>query len=188
MTPTTPLRIGIPSIAPRLVSAYADDLRVRKLLEPVVEAGFLEPNVMVGNLRPGRVVRLRTTEESTLGSLERTCGMAYDAELADRVRGALSAEKNVREVKMFGGLAFMVNDQMVACVSGGGGALLVRVARDRDAEYLDVNGARRAEMGKGRSMGEGWITIDEEALVEDKDLHFWIDAVLEYNAQKTRER
>ena len=89
---------------------------------------------------------------------------------------------------MFGGLAFMVNEKMVACVSGGGGALLVRVSRSRDAEYLEVAGARRAEMGKGRSMGEGWITVDEEALTEDRDLHFWIDAVLEYNAEETAER
>ena len=79
---------------------------------------------------------------------------------------------------MFGGLAFMVNEKMVACVSGGGGALLVRVARDRDAEYLGVVGARRAEMGQGRTMGEGWITVDQGALATDEDLHFWIDAVL----------
>ncbi|SHN71292.1 Transcriptional regulator of competence genes, TfoX/Sxy family [Geodermatophilus obscurus] len=89
---------------------------------------------------------------------------------------------------MFGGLAFMVDEKMVACVSGGGGALLVRVSRSRDAEYLEVAGARRAEMGKGRSMGEGWITIDEAALTEDRHLHFWIDAVLEYNAEKTAKR
>ena len=86
---------------------------------------------------------------------------------------------------MFGGLAFMVNKKLVACVPGGGGALLVRVSRSRDAEYLEVAGARRAEMGKGRSMGEGWITVAEEALTEDSDLQFWIDAVLEYNAEQT---
>ena len=85
---------------------------------------------------------------------------------------------------MFGGLAFMVDEKMVACVSAGGGALLVRVSRRRDAEYLEVVGARRAEMGE-RSMGEGWITVDEEALAEDRDLQFWIDAVLEHNAETT---
>jgi TfoX/Sxy family transcriptional regulator of competence genes len=88
---------------------------------------------------------------------------------------------------MFGGLAFMVDGKMVACVSGGGGALLVRVSRGRDAEYLDLVGARRAEMG-GRSMGEGWIAVDEEALTEDDDLRFWIDAVLQCNAELTAER
>jgi TfoX/Sxy family transcriptional regulator of competence genes len=113
--------------------------------------------------------------------------MAHDAELAERVRGALSAEQDVREVRMFGGLAFMVNEKMVACVSAGGGALLVRVSRSRDAAYLEVVGARRAEMGR-RSMGEGWITVDEEALIEDRGLQFWIDAVLEHNAETTAGR
>ncbi|MCZ2810267.1 TfoX/Sxy family protein [Modestobacter sp. VKM Ac-2979] len=108
--------------------------------------------------------------------------MAHDAELAARVRTALS-ERDVREVTMFGGLAFMVEEKMVACVSGGGGALLVRVSRSRDAEYLAVRGARRAEMGKGRSMGEGWIAVDEEALTGDEDLQFWVDAVLEHHAE-----
>ena len=89
---------------------------------------------------------------------------------------------------MFGGLTFMVDEKMVACVSGGGGALLVRVSRSRDAEYLEVAGARRAEMGKGRSMGEGWITVDEKALPDDRDLHFWIDAALEHNAEETARR
>ena len=111
--------------------------------------------------------------------------MTYDAELADRVRHAVSDAENVREVKMFGGLAFMVNEKMVACVSAGGGALLVRVSSSRDAEYLKVVGARRAEMGKNRLMGEGWITVDQEGLTEDRDLRFWIDAVLEYNAEMT---
>jgi TfoX/Sxy family transcriptional regulator of competence genes len=114
--------------------------------------------------------------------------VAYDAELADRVRGAVADEKDVREVTMFGGLAFMVNEKMVACVSAGGGALLVRVSGSRDAEYLAVAGARRAEMGKGRSMGEGWITVDEDALTDDRDLRFWIDAVLEYNGETTAGR
>ncbi|MGY1707039.1 TfoX/Sxy family protein [Geodermatophilus sp. SYSU D00697] len=114
--------------------------------------------------------------------------VAYDAGLAERVRRALAGQEDVREVRMFGGLAFMVGGRMVACVSGGGGALLVRVSRGRDAEYLEVVGARRAEMGKGRSMGEGWITVDGDALMADADLHFWTDAVLEYNAEETAER
>ena len=114
--------------------------------------------------------------------------MAYDVVLADRVRDALPAEKAVREVKMFGGLAFMVDEKMVACVSAGGGDLLVRVSRGRDAECLEVAGARRAEMGAGRSMGEGWIAVDGAALAADEDLGFWIDAVVEHNAEQTAAR
>jgi len=114
--------------------------------------------------------------------------VAYDAGLADRVRGALPGGEDVREVAMFGGLAFLVNEQLVACVSGGGGALLVRVSRSRDAEHLAVTGARRAEMGAGRSMGQGWITVEEEALTDDRQLRFWLDAVLAYNAERTAGR
>jgi TfoX/Sxy family transcriptional regulator of competence genes len=122
------------------------------------------------------------------GSPRRRQRVAYDTELADRVRGALSDAGSVREVKMFGGLAFMVGERMVVCVSGGGGALLVRVSRSRDAEYLEVAGARRAEMGKGRSMGEGWIAVDEDALADEGDLRFWIDAALAYHAETTAQR
>lgn len=111
--------------------------------------------------------------------------MAYDAALAERVRAALPAGRDVREVRMFGGLAFMVDDRMVACVSAGGGALLVRVSRERDAEYLAVAGARRAEMGAGRSMGEGWIAVDRDAVDDETALRFWVDAVLEHHAEAT---
>jgi TfoX/Sxy family transcriptional regulator of competence genes len=106
----------------------------------------------------------------------------YNAEVAERVRGVLSDRDHVREVRMFGGLAFMVDERMVVCVSRGG-ALLVRVAPERDAEYLKKAGAKRAEMGKGRSMGEGWITVDEEALERDEDLQYWMDASLDFHAQ-----
>jgi hypothetical protein len=115
--------------------------------------------------------------------------VAYDAELADRVREALPGERDVREVAMFGGLAFMVDEKMVVCVSAGGGALLVRVSPGRDAEHLEVAGARRAEMGPAaRSMGEGWITVDGDALADERALRFWLDAALAYNAELTAER
>ncbi|MGU3435095.1 TfoX/Sxy family protein [Actinomycetes bacterium M1A6_2h] len=113
--------------------------------------------------------------------------MAYYPELAERVRAALSGQKRLRERKMFGGLAFMVNEKMVTCVGTGGEALLVRVATDRDGEYLAVDGARRAEMSAERSMGEGWITVEDRVLDTDAGLQFWIDAVLEYNAEVTGE-
>lgn len=108
--------------------------------------------------------------------------MPYNAEVADRVRDVLSNRDHVREVTMFGGLAFMVDARMVVCVSGGGGALLVRVAPERDAEYRKKAGVERAEMGRGRSMGEGWITVGEEALEQDADLKYWVDASLAFHA------
>jgi TfoX/Sxy family transcriptional regulator of competence genes len=108
--------------------------------------------------------------------------VAYDSGTAERVRTAL-AGRQVREVKMFGGLAFMVDERMVVCVSAGGSDLLVRVSPDSDAQHLEKPGAVRAEMGKGRSMGEGWITVDKTALAEDKDFTYWMTAALSFHAQ-----
>ncbi|WP_152364980.1 TfoX/Sxy family protein [Microlunatus speluncae] len=109
--------------------------------------------------------------------------MPYDAELAERVRSALSGRDAVREIKMFGGLAFMLEERMVVCVSAGGAALLVRVSPDRDAELLTEPGAQRAEMGQGRSMGEGWITVDQDVVDSDDELRHWIDAALAFHAE-----
>lgn len=108
--------------------------------------------------------------------------MPYDSEVADRVRAALSDRVDVREVKMFGGLAFMVDERMVVCASGGGADLLVRVAPENDAEHLEKAGAARAEMGKGRSMGEGWITVDKNSIETDEDFQYWIDAAMSFHA------
>lgn len=108
--------------------------------------------------------------------------MAYSAELVDRVRGALSGRGQLREVKMFGGLAFMLDDRMVVTV-GGPGDLLVRIAPEHDAELVVKPGAHRAMMGRDRSMGEGWIAVDRQALQSEPDLQFWIDAALAYHAQ-----
>ena len=76
--------------------------------------------------------------------------MAESAELAQRVRRLLPECESSREVRMFGGLAFMRDDRMVVSVSGDG--LLARIAPERDAELVVRPGARRAEMGKGRSV------------------------------------
>ncbi|CAH0183991.1 TfoX/Sxy family protein [Rhodococcoides fascians] len=108
--------------------------------------------------------------------------MAYDELLADRIRDALWDQESLREQKMFGGLAFMVRDRMVVCVGTGNRALLVRVDGVREPEYLQLDGAHHAVMGKGRSMGEGWITVDAEALTSEQALQFWVGAALEHHA------
>lgn len=110
--------------------------------------------------------------------------MAYSRELADRVREALAGRPSVREVKMFGGLAFMVNDAMVVCVTSGGD-LLVRADPQRADDLLRAGGARPAEMGAGRAMAKGWIAVGEEAVTTDACLGSWLGVALEYNDTKT---
>ena len=66
--------------------------------------------------------------------------MAFSEELARRVRQALARRKGVEEKRMFGGIGFMLNGNLVAAASRRG--LLLRVGKDRQAEALAQSGAR----------------------------------------------
>lgn len=110
--------------------------------------------------------------------------MTYSGKIADRIRGALAAQPSVREVKMFGALAFMVNERMAVCVQSDGD-LLVRADPERADELLTANGARPAEMGAGRAMSNGWISVSEEAIATDSSFAFWIGVALEHNGMET---
>lgn len=102
------------------------------------------------------------------------------AELTGRVRMLLFAEPSLREVSMFGGRSFMVNEKMVAHVRKGG-ILWARVDPDRHDELIEKAGASPAYMGVDREMGQGWIEVDPAALATDDDLSGWLEVALEYN-------
>lgn len=98
-------------------------------------------------------------------------------DLVERVRELLDG-RTVREVAMFGGLAFMVDERLVVS-AGRGGDLLVRVPADRHDAYLDRPGAEQATMAQGRrTMGEGWVVVGAEALASDDDLGWWVAEAL----------
>ena len=86
--------------------------------------------------------------------------MMDDEELAAIVRAALAGAGDIREVRMFGGIGFMLNGNLVAAASRRG--LLLRVGKDRQAEALTRSGARPMVM-RGRTM-EGYIYADPPAL------------------------
>ena len=86
--------------------------------------------------------------------------MADDQELAASVRTALKRAGAIREVRMFGGIGFMLNGNMVAAASRRG--LLLRVGKDRQAEALAQSGARPMVM-RGRTM-EGYVYVDPPEL------------------------
>ena len=98
--------------------------------------------------------------------------------LADRVRALLPHDRPVREVSMFGGLSFMVDDTM-AVAAGRDGDLLVRTDPARHGELLDVPGAKPAVMGTDRPMGSGWIAVSHDGLTTDEQIAFWINIGLE---------
>ncbi|MFC0623414.1 TfoX/Sxy family protein [Kribbella deserti] len=103
-------------------------------------------------------------------------------ELIDRIRASLPGER-VREVRMFGAIAFMVDDALAVAVHKDGG-LLVRVDPAEDARLLGSPDTSRAEMGPGRSMGAGWIRVEARALGTDAALAGWLEAATRYLAHR----
>ena len=91
-------------------------------------------------------------------------------DLAERMRAVLTGAGAVREVRMFGGLCFMLDGNMVAGTSKRG--LLVRVGKDRRPDALARTGAKPMEMG-GRIM-EGYVFVDP-APRSDEALRGWIE-------------
>ena len=103
--------------------------------------------------------------------------MAYDNQLAQRVRAYLSNRKDVRGQPMMGGLIFMVNDKM--CVGVIKDDLMVRIDPERCEELLAKPGCRPMEFAHRRS--KGFILVDPSAINEAMALAFWLEAGLSYN-------
>jgi TfoX/Sxy family transcriptional regulator of competence genes len=109
--------------------------------------------------------------------MRKTRHMAYDEDLADRLRVALSGEP-VAEKKMFGGLAFLVNGHMTVAASGQGG-ILARVDPDDGDALLDQPGIEEMRMG-GRAGMRGWLRVDAEVVDDDAALRQWVTRSLAY--------
>ena len=97
--------------------------------------------------------------------------MAYDEDLANRIRELIADEAAVTEKKMFGGLAFLIGGNMAVAASGQGGILL-RV----DPEQTDSLAARpHAEVAvmRGRPMA-GWLRVGVEGVRTKRQLEPWV--------------
>jgi TfoX/Sxy family transcriptional regulator of competence genes len=97
--------------------------------------------------------------------------MAYDEDLADRIRELLGRERGVTEQKMFGGLAFLVNGNMSVAASGQGG-LLVHVDPDQTTKLLERPHTAPMVM-RGRAMN-GWLRVDAEGVRTKRQLESWV--------------
>ncbi|GHE77649.1 hypothetical protein GCM10017786_03940 [Amycolatopsis deserti] len=102
--------------------------------------------------------------------------MAYDHELADRVRDLLSGVDGVSEKRMFGGLAFLVHGNMAVAASSQGG-LLVRVEPDEGERLL--GGEVQPMVMRGREM-PGWLRVGATALRTPDQLSAWVDRGVSY--------
>ena len=103
--------------------------------------------------------------------------MAYDTELADRIRELVGGESSLTEQHMFGGLAFLIGGNMAIAASGQGGAL-VRVDPEVGDALLAKTAAEPMEM-RGRLM-TGWLRVDAEHLKTKRQLAKWVDIGVSY--------
>jgi hypothetical protein len=97
--------------------------------------------------------------------------VAYDEELADRIRDLLAGEPGLTEQKMFGGLAFLIGGNMAVAASGQGG-VLVRVEPEQSDALVATTNARLMEM-RGRQM-RGWLRIDSDDVRTERQLAKWV--------------
>ncbi|MEU4316664.1 TfoX/Sxy family protein [Nocardia sp. NPDC024068] len=97
--------------------------------------------------------------------------MAYDEELAERVRDTVEPGPDISERKMFGGLAFLFGGNMGVAVSREGG-LMVRMDPAAAADLVDDRTVTPMVM-QGREL-DGWLRITAEAVAGDRELDTWV--------------
>ena len=97
--------------------------------------------------------------------------MAYDEDLANRIRELVADEPGLTEKRMFGGLAFLIGGNMSVSVSGQGG-LLLRVEPEETEALVAKPHAERFEM-RGRAM-DGWLRVAPEGVATKRELERWV--------------
>jgi TfoX/Sxy family transcriptional regulator of competence genes len=97
--------------------------------------------------------------------------MAYDEDLANRIRELISSEKGVSEKKMFGGLAFLINGNMSVSASGQGGLMLRCDPEQTDALVAKPHASRMVM--RGREM-DGWLRVADEGIKTKRQLSTWV--------------
>ncbi|WP_058854523.1 TfoX/Sxy family protein [Nocardia jinanensis] len=98
--------------------------------------------------------------------------MAYDEELAERVRDVVGIGADVSERRMFGGLAFLFGGHMGVAVSREGG-LMVRMEPAAATALVDDISVTPMVM-QGREL-DGWLRVTDAAVTDDRDLTAWVD-------------
>ncbi len=104
--------------------------------------------------------------------------MAYDEHFADRIHRILEEKKVVYTTKkMFGGLAFMVDDKM--CLGIVKGELMARIGTDAYEVALTKDGCRKMNF-TGREM-KGYVFVNDDGYDLEEDLAYWIQLTLDFN-------
>lgn len=103
--------------------------------------------------------------------------MAYDEDLANRIRELLGPQKGVEEKRMFGGLAFLINGNMSVAASGRGG-LMVRVPPAQTEKLLARDHVEPMVMA-GRET-RGWLRVSVDGVKTKHQLQSWVTRGIDY--------
>ncbi len=103
--------------------------------------------------------------------------MAYDEDLAHRIRELVAPERGVEEKRMFGGLAFLINGNMAVVASGHGG-LMVRVPPDQTEKLVAREHVEPMVMA-GRET-RGWVRVSVAGVKTKRQLQSWVGRGVDY--------
>lgn len=130
-----------------------------------------------GPLLAGRMPSPTRRGDSGPGRLATIPGVVYDQSLSARIRELLAGDADVTEMKMFGGLAFLVGGNLAVAASGQGG-VMVRVDPAKSDSLVTTGKARLVEM-RGRPM-QGWLRVDTEDVRTKRQLANWVTLGMTY--------
>ncbi|MBL8816479.1 MAG: TfoX/Sxy family protein [Planctomyces sp.] len=102
--------------------------------------------------------------------------MAFSESLAARIRDALARERNIEEKKMFGGICFLLNGNILVGVWRD--SLIARVGKDACEAALQEEFVTEFDV-TGKAM-KGWVMVDPDGLDSDHQLIHWIEQAIQF--------
>jgi TfoX/Sxy family transcriptional regulator of competence genes len=105
--------------------------------------------------------------------------MAFDEALAERVRRALARKKGIAEKKMFSGIGFLLNGNLLVGVRKD--SLLIRLGEEQGEEALVEPHVTPFQM-TGRGAMKGWVVVDREGVKDDEQLKGWLQRATKFVA------
>ncbi|MBK9248483.1 MAG: TfoX/Sxy family protein [Ignavibacteria bacterium] len=105
--------------------------------------------------------------------------MAYNENLANRIRKSLALLPNIEEKMMFGGVCFMLNGKM--CVGVTKDEMMCRIDPDIYESALSKRGCREMVF-TGKPM-KGYVFVSEDGMESSSDFDYWIQQCVEFNAK-----
>ncbi len=102
--------------------------------------------------------------------------MAFDENLAQRIRLALTRKRNIQEKKMFGGIGLLLNGNLLVGIWKD--SLCVRLRPDQAEEALKEPHVKEFDI-TGRPM-KGWVLVEPEGVNGDDQLNGWIQRAVKF--------